>query len=191
MDTLNALACGYSADVPQAHDDLDGSATQQEVLNYVHACHASLAPCEERRADEALLALLRRDSVYSQGSQSKLAVYTPGNVSLPERSHVECQLLDLLGGDAKHHLEHVETLCLLSEEELAGRLDCGPAPIFVDEVLRRDQRLYEEFVADLWRRRLIDFSETVKVINGIFVVSKTGWQATINTRCSSCQRPLP
>lgn len=98
VDTINALSRGCSADVPQAHDDLDGSATQQEVLNYVHACHASLASCEERRADEALRALLRRDSAYSQGSQSKLAVYTPGNVSLPEPqegnlSYAICSLL--------------------------------------------------------------------------------------------------
>ena len=50
---------------------------QQEVLDSLVACHRSFE-CLERTPQEALLALLRADSVYDQGSANQLAFLAQG-----------------------------------------------------------------------------------------------------------------
>lgn len=140
-------------------------------MDHLVACHRTFEPVE-RTPQEALLQLLRADSVYDPGSATQLASYVPGHVSLPTWQSQLCHLSDHLSGDAKHFLDNVETLALLDPEEEAGRNECGRALRYIDPVLENSDELYEEFIAELYRRGLVEFADRVHVVTGLFFVSK-------------------
>ena len=97
------------------------TAIQQDVLDHIAVCQTSFAPCAEVTSEEALRALLRTDSVYDQGSVTKVACFREGKVSLPDQAAIACYLRDHLSGEPLECLENFETLCLLNSEKHEGR----------------------------------------------------------------------
>ena len=170
IDALNLYARGQAT--CNERIEVTPSAAQQKVLDHVVACHRTHEVPIERTTHESLMANLRADSVYDRRSARQLAAYRRGDVSLPDRQDQACMLSEHLSGETLDFLCNFESLRLLTREEQSGRNECGASLTYVDSVLSRSRERYEEFIAELYARDLIDSSTKVHVANGLFFVEK-------------------
>ena len=61
---------------------------------------------------------------------------------------------------------------LLNSEEIAGRLECGSCPYYMDPVFKSSPKKYESFIAELHRAGVLKFASSVWCVNGLFFVTK-------------------
>ena len=170
---LNALA-GFPA-AAQGHSfeaAVAPSAAQAAVLDAIWQSTEEAPPKGENFAPEAALqALLRVDSKYV-GSTSGLAPFKAGAVSLPKGQSRACPIERLLSGQALEEVLDSDSRMLLSGEELEGALEAGVENCFHDPCLRHSPRKYLEFVCELYKCGVVQFSEKVRVEVGCFFVYK-------------------
>lgn len=77
--------------------------------------------------------------------------------------------------EEKHSLVNFKDEMMLSPEEQAGVLEKGLENLcYMDPVLASNPQRYHQFICDMYRSGLIDFTITPKVQVGAFVVSKKG-----------------
>ena len=149
---------------------------QEAVLLHVRRAHHSRPqPCEKVSPQAALRQLLKRGTGYSNESPGTLASYVRERISLPRDQGHAVSLESILPPTDRHVLENFEEEMLLSPEEQAGVLEKGLEGLcYMDPVLANDPKKYHQFIADMHRSGLLDFTIKPKVQVGAFVVTKKG-----------------
>ena len=154
------------------------SESQRQVLSRIRALHASrkwpAGIVLESRA--ALKRTLRHsatsyDQVEGVGS---LCSCEPGCVSLPRDDDPHCQLRDVLPESWGDQVEDFSRSLLRPPIEMADLLDdVEGGPNSYHDPSFTDPDTWAEFVKELFECGLITFTTCPRVINGVFVVSKT------------------
>ena len=81
------------------------------------------------------------------------------------------QVLDIIDPHGREILKDAERTMLSGDAEHRGERP----KIYMDDALKRDKKLYLQFVVDLYKRNMIRFSETcASVITPFFVIKKDG-----------------
>ncbi len=147
--------------------------SQRSTLRRIRATHAQRLWPEQSTVDPraSLCQTLRRSvsSYTSEEGAGALAPYEPGHVSLPSDQSAGVDILDAVDVDTREKLLDFQAHLLKSPEDIASLLDSTEAfgssyhdPSF------EDPETWARFVQELCDSGMIHFSDTVKVINGIF-----------------------
>ena len=126
---------------------------------------------------EAVHELLLESHLYTDASCDSVAPttvrsYDRAKVSLPDVNSAPVpQVLDIIDPHGREILKDAERTMLSGDATHRGERP----KIYMDDALKRDKRLYIQFVVDLYKRNMIRFSETcASVITPFFVIKKDG-----------------
>ena len=145
---------------------------QRDVLRRLIGVAKAQPTCpSDLDSKRALGELLKESSgSYATVARGAVAPYRSGAVSLPRQAHAELELEALLPPEWRGKLTP-ESLLLPLEEGEANRANWDGDAYF-DEVLKGDEMLYVEFVADLAAAGMLRFDVDVKESTAPFFVWK-------------------
>jgi len=126
-------------------------------------------------AHEAFNELVRGRSLYEGGSTAEtLAPYAPGFTAMPENIDGSPEVESLLDEGSQQYLHEEGERMRRPPEDVASDPLLKSLKVYSDPGLVRHRSRYREFVRDLKRRGMIEFTRDPAEICGVFFVYKKG-----------------